>query len=321
MTMRTKAQLDELFADNGEGLITPARLRDLVDSAALLYSFAFGPGTDGPLVVGAGQTYVNPRISAHTSIHVAAGGTLDLDGYPIMCQTPITTDGPTSIITSRAPQPGAPGTAVAGGLAGAFTGIRIYANSFNPGNGGFNGVGAVGGGSTGALSELPVPNGANGGAASGGQVGGLGGTMTTVNGGSGLNGITLMPLYLLRPQGGNNGVPLSGGGAGGGGGANGAGGGGGGQQSYGVCIFAPDIQGGGTILARGANGGDGFAGSGVGGGGGGGGAGGLVVIVDKVGALRQYVIDNIGGLGGLGGGFGAQPGQNGQNGPVLLRSV
>lgn len=309
----TKTELSELLADNTEGLISPARLRAFLESAALLLPFMFGNGSDGDLVVADNTTTTLSIYKQYRTITLGENSILDTDGWQLYCQTPIVGT-ETSVIKTRDPANGGNGSAVAGGTAGS-TSTRPLMPFYSGRNGGLNGAGTAGQ-SASVVPEISPPSGRNGGNASAGQAGGVGGAANVSNYYSGaIVSPLILPAFNLLS------LNLTGGSSGGGGGAAGAGGGASGSPGYGIMILAPAILGGVTLRALGGNGGNGHTGSGVGGGGGGGGNGGFVVLVTQDGLTSDYTIDNAGGTGGTGGGSGAQNGTDGVVGATLFRSV
>lgn len=294
----------------------------------------FSSGVDGAVdfdgvttpVAGAtlsGSTYTLTRDVNATTINVATGVLVQVDGYRVFASGNIHLAG-----TARIGNPGsagAPGTAVAHGAGGSGSTARIVSgriagggtaagSNANPAPQGF-----LAGVSTGGTSPAANPGnpgggpgrgGGGGGASSGGSTGFSGGTVTLASAAEGSID-NLFQAIFLRGVSASTTVRYQSG-TGGGGGASGvspAFGGGGGSSGGGVVVCGKSFSGPGSLDATG---GDGAAGN-AGGGGGGGGSGGLIVVVISTGSFPTCTV--AGGAGGTGGGGGA----GGAGGDGLVR--
>lgn len=346
--------------DEGVPIVTPATTLDFVGAgvtvtsggggvatvtipgaAGASASWPYGDGSDGPLHITIGNTFVMDRDYNWTTVLIDVGGTLvtantagsvAAGGYVPFASVSFENNG--TVIAM--PADGEPGTE---GAAGANAQVVSSASSLQS-TGGGGGGGFGGNGSAADAGDLGFPGTTKVGGDGGG--GGFPLAIPGYVGGGATPQIALPPQYgstrtalqfLLGKwrtsiDGGSANSRWGSGGSGGGAGWNGTSGGGGGGGTAGMImvIAAPTITGTGVFQALGGNGGAGYVGGSSGGtlpedsgGGGGGGMGGLVGLVSNTAAA--VTVDVSGGTGGLGGGGQASNGQDGDDGEVVRLAV
>jgi len=263
--------------------------------------FDFGDGSDGAVTIS--STITLTRVMRYTTLVVANGGTLNVQGFPVYGQISITVQNGGIIQGLGASASGSAG-GVIGGQSSFYFGLITPASGTTTNGGNITCGSGLGG------------NGGNGGAGASGT----GGTVTAfANTTTGIvadsNTLDFREFFRIRAAS----VQTAGCPGGGGGGNSTQTGGGGGGGASPVMLKSPliDVQAGGFIQSVG---GDGAAGTASNTGGGGGGGGGAVSLLYNT-LTENGTVRSVAGHGGVSGGGSGVAGSDGTVGPIFRRQL